>query len=132
MSYRFSCETAQICLSTKRHKSIGQRAVGWISITANFLPGQSQRLFDDYKSGNTKRARLPLTAEEAKVKSGIAHVVLASSFQIAFHKYMRQEKNVQLLLNLDRFAPGQQQDEAAWLYGEYFRHQILQWPLFWL
>jgi 4-hydroxy-tetrahydrodipicolinate synthase len=38
-------------------EALANGAVGWISITANLLPGQSQRLFDAYKSGNAKRAR---------------------------------------------------------------------------
>jgi 4-hydroxy-tetrahydrodipicolinate synthase len=33
-------------------ESIGNGADGWISITANLLPGQSQRLFDDCRSGD--------------------------------------------------------------------------------
>lgn len=38
-------------------ESLTNGADGWISITANILPGQSQGIFDDFVGGNEKRAR---------------------------------------------------------------------------
>ncbi len=53
-----------------------------------------------------------LTLEDASSRSGVKNVSTLPKFEGVFHKYLRLEKDLQLFLNLDRYAPDQQEDEA--------------------